>query len=90
VLGVDDVALCRRRWYATVLIDAETRERIDVVPEGRADTLQTWLRGHAGVEVVCRDSSGAYAEAIRRALPDAVAVQAGDRWHIRHNLAAAW
>ena len=48
-----------------------------------ADALETWLREHPGIEVVCRDGSGAYAEAIRRALPDAV--QCGDRWHIRHN-----
>jgi transposase len=39
------------------------------------------------VEVVCRDGSGTYAEAIRRALPDAV--QVGDRWHIWENLAEA-
>jgi transposase len=87
VLGVDDFALRKRHRYATILIDAETRERIDVLPSRHADVLEDWLREHPGAEVVCRDGSGAYAEAIRRALPDAV--QVGDRWHIWHNLAEA-
>lgn len=46
--------------------------------------VEAWLRAHPGVEIVCRDGSGAYGEAIRRALPEAV--QVGDRWHIWRNL----
>lgn len=72
---------------ATTLIDAETRERIDVLPDWGADTLETWLREHPVVQIVCRDGSGAYAEAIRRALPGAV--HCVDRRHIWHNMMEA-
>ncbi|MBE1563605.1 transposase [Nonomuraea africana] len=74
VLGVDGFALKRRHRYATILTDAETGERIDVLPGRGADALEAWLRTHPGVEIVCRDGSGAYGEAIRRALPDATGV----------------
>lgn len=87
VVGVDDFALRKRKRYATVIINAETGERVDVLPERKTEVLEAWLRGHPDVEVVCRDGSAAYAEAIRRALPDAV--QVADRWHLWHNLAEA-
>ncbi|MFE2869862.1 ISL3 family transposase [Embleya sp. NPDC059259] len=84
VLGVDDFALKRRHRYATVIIDAETGERIDVLPDRTAQTLVAWLREHPGAEYVCRDGSGSYGEAIRQALPEGV--QVSDRWHLWSNL----
>jgi transposase len=87
VLGIDDFALRRGLVYATVLIDAETGRRVDVVPGRTTDVAETWLRDHPGIEVVCRDGSGAYGEAARRALPQAV--QVSDRWHLWHLLGEA-
>jgi transposase len=87
VIGVDDFALRKRQRYATVIINAETGERVDVVPGRTAEVLEAWLREHPGVEVLCRDGSATYAQAIRQALP--AAVQVADRWHLWHNLAAA-
>jgi transposase len=46
VLGVDDLALRRSRSYATVLIDALTGQRVDVLPGRTADVVETWLRDH--------------------------------------------
>ncbi|MFC6060701.1 transposase, partial [Streptomyces pratens] len=78
VIGVDDFALRRRHRYATIITDAQTGRRVAVLPDREAATLEPWLREHPGAEVVCRDGSATYAEAVRRALPDAV--QVSDRW----------
>ena len=87
VLGIDDFALRRGLVYATVLIDAETGRRVNVVPGRTADATGKWLRDHPGAEIVCRDGSGAYGEAVRKALPSAV--QVSDRWHLWHGLGEA-
>ncbi len=87
VLGIDDFALRKGTVYATILIDAETGRRVDVLEGRTAGVVEEWLRAHPGVEVVARDGSGAYGEAVRSALPGAV--QCGDRWHLWHLLCEA-
>jgi transposase len=86
-LGIDDFALRRGAVYATILIDAETGRRVDVLEGRTGDVVEDWLRKHPGAQVICRDGSGAYGEAASKALPSAV--QAGDRWHLWHGLAEA-
>jgi transposase len=84
ILGVDDFAFRRGINYGTILVDLESREPIDLLPDRTAETLSKWLAAHPEIEVVSRDRSTVYAEAVRSGAPQAA--QVADRWHLLKNL----
>jgi transposase len=87
VLGIDDWAWRKGHRYGTILCDLEAGKVVDLLPDREGDTVVRWLHAHPGTEILTRDRASAYAEAARRAAPQAV--QVADRWHLLQNLSEA-
>jgi len=84
VVGIDEFAFRRGRVFGTLLVDLETRQILDLLPDGNRTTVVQWFQDHPSVEIVSRDRAYTFGEAIRQGAPQAM--QVADRWHLLANL----
>lgn len=83
VVGVDDFAWSKRRRYGTILVDLETHRLLALLADCEVETVAAWFRQHPSIQIVTRDRSSSFAEAIRRGAPHALHI--ADRFHLHMN-----
>ena len=66
------------------MIDIETHRVIDLIPSRDCEDVVKWLKSYPNLQVVSRDGSITYKNAITLAHPNAI--QVSDRFHILRNL----
>jgi transposase len=83
-VGIDDFAFRRGCTYGTIIVDLETHQVLDLLPDRLAPTVIEWLQAHPQIEVISRDRGADYVLAATQGAPQAT--QVADRWHLIHNL----
>jgi hypothetical protein len=67
-------------WFGTILVNLESHQVVDLLPDRQADTAACWMRHHPDITVVSRDGGSEYAKAAALGAPQAI--QCADRFHI--------
>ena len=83
VAGVDEWAWRKGMTFATVIVDLERRQVVELLADRSAATAADWFKGHPEIEVVSRDRAGLYADPARQGAPQAR--QIADRFHLLKN-----
>lgn len=86
-LGIDDWAWRKGQSYGTILVDLDSHQVIDLLPDRSSETVKAWLETHPSIEMVSRDRCGIYAEAAE--LGATQAFQVADRFHLIMNRSSA-
>jgi transposase len=83
-IAVDDVSWKKGKEYYTAIYDMDTHQLVALLEGRDGIAFENWLKGNTQVEIVARDRATAYAEAIKKILPNCM--QVADRFHIMQNL----
>ena len=83
-IGIDDFSLKKRERYATIIVDNDKRERVEIINSREQTEVAAILKRFKKIKTVTRDFSITYKKAIEETHPRAK--QIADRFHIFKNL----
>lgn len=74
----------KRQSYGSILIDAQSRKVIDLIPSRKLSDVQEWLQNFPNLTFIIRDGSHTFRSAISEVAPDII--QIADRFHVLKSL----
>ncbi|MDQ2715772.1 MAG: ISL3 family transposase, partial [Chloroflexota bacterium] len=83
-VGLDDFAFRRGKTWGTIVVNLETHQVVDLLPDRSVPTVVAWLLAHPSIELISRDRGSDSIAAANQGAPQAR--QVSDRWHILRNL----
>lgn len=83
-VGLDDFAFRRGKTWGTIVINLETHQVMDLLPDRSVPAVVAGLLAHPSIELISRDRGSDYITAANQGAPQAT--QVSDRWHILRNL----
>ena len=86
-VGIDDFSFRRGRKFGTILVNMQSHQVVDLLPDRKAETAAAWMKAHPEIDLVSRDRGTDYATAATQGAPQAI--QCADRFHIMKNLTEA-
>lgn len=84
---IDDFALKKRHVYGTIMVDIDTHRVIDLISSRETADVTEWLKTYPNLEMVSRDGSVSYRNAIEAVGKDII--QVSDRFHLLKGLTDA-
>ena len=83
-VGVDDWAFRKGLTYGSIIVNYDTNQVIDLLPDRTKDTFKNWMDQHLDIELVSRDRSTDYSRAI--ADTGRPVTEVADRFHLIKNM----
>lgn len=87
IVGIDDFAIKKRYTYGTIMINHQTKKIVDMIPSREINDLNVWLSKFINLNIISRDGSIIYKNAIDISLPQVK--QVSDRFHLLKGLSEA-
>jgi len=56
-LGIDDFSFRRGRRFGTILVNLQSHQTVDLLPDRNVEMAAAWMAAHPEIELVCRDLS---------------------------------